>query len=102
VYAHIRRKRFRRNVRVGRLKGACRTTSKRVRLFNRRARAGVYRVQFDTFKRFRSRRVQRLNFRLTIFTTVRGASASGASTGTLTERWKLLDSPGGGGGFVAG
>jgi hypothetical protein len=92
VFAHIRRGRYRRNFRVGGLKGPCRTSSKRVRLFDRGATPGVYRVQFDTFKRFGSKRAQRVIFRITIFRTVRSGSASASS---LTERWKLLDSPGG-------
>ena len=96
VYAHIRRgKRYRRNIRVGTLKGACRTSSKRVRLFGRNARPGVYRVQFDTYKRYKRTRVQRVNFRLRIFRTFRNASA-GAFASSLTERWQRIGSPGAG------
>lgn len=90
VFAHIRRKRFKRDFRVGKLKGACRTSSKRVRLFRRTARPGVYRVQFDTFKKYKRTRVQRVVFRVTIFRTFRRASASGASSASLTERWKRV------------
>jgi len=95
VFAHIRRGRFKRNVRVGKLKGACRTSSLRVRLFSRTAGPGVYRVQFDTFKGFKSKRAQRVAFRITIFRTFRRASASGASSASVAERWKLVDSPAG-------
>lgn len=91
VFAHVRRGRFRRNFSVGKLKGACRTSSKRVRLFGRRARPGVYRVQFDTFKRFKSKRAQRVPFRVTISRIFRRASTSGASTASMTERWKLVE-----------
>ena len=76
VFAHVRRGRYRRNFSVGKLKGDCRTSSKRVRLFGRGARPGVYRVQFDTFKRFKSKRAQRVAFRVTIFRTFRRSSAS--------------------------
>ncbi|MEK6229984.1 MAG: hypothetical protein AABM31_11765 [Actinomycetota bacterium] len=93
VFAHIRRGRFKSNIRVGKLKGPCRTSSKRVRLFSREAEPGVYRVQFDTFKGFKSKRAQRVAFRITIFRTFRRASASGASSASVAERWKLLDPP---------
>ena len=63
----------------GQAQGACRTSSKRVRLFGRGASPGVYRVQFDTFKRVRAQRAQRVIFRVTIFRTFRRSSASGAS-----------------------
>ena len=95
VFAHIRRKGFKRDLRVGKLKGACRTSSKRVRLFGRGARPGRYRVQFDTYKRFKRTRAQRVTFRVTIRRIVRRATASGAFSSSLTERWKLLDSPAG-------
>lgn len=94
LYAHVRRGRYRRNFPVGRLKGACRTSSKRVRLFPRGVRPGTYKVHFDTYRRFRKTRRQRLTFDVTIFRTVRRSSASGASGSSLTERWKRVDSPG--------
>lgn len=95
VFAHVRRGRYKRNFAVGKLKGACRTSSKRVRLFGSEAGAGVYRVQFDTYKRFKSKRAQRVTFKITIFRTIRRSSTSGASAASMTERWKLVDSPGG-------
>jgi len=91
VFAHVRRGRYERNFGVGRLKGACRTSSKRVRLFGSKASPGLYRVHFDTYKRFKSKRAQRVTFRVTIFRTVRRSSASASS---LTERWKRVDSTG--------
>ena len=94
VFAHVRRGRYKRNFRVGKLRGACRTSSKRVRLFGSNAGPGLYRVHFDTYKRFKSKRAQRVTFRVTIFRTVRRSSASGASASSLTERWKRVDSPG--------
>ena len=91
VFAHIRRRGYKRDIRVGRLRGACRTSSRRVRLFGRNARPGRYRVQFDTFKRLKRKRTQRVIFRVTIRRVVRRATASGASSSSLTERWKLLE-----------
>jgi len=94
VFAHVRRGRFKRNFAVGKLKGACRTSSKRVRLFGSKAGPGLYRVHFDTYRRFKSKRAQRVTFRVTIFRTVRRSSASGASASSLTERWKRVSSTG--------
>jgi len=94
LYAHVRRGRYRRNLSAGRLKGACRTSSKRVRLFGRRATPGKYKVHFDTYRRFKRTRRQRVTFRVTIFRTFRSSSAAGASTSSLTERWKRVDSAG--------
>jgi hypothetical protein len=52
LYAHIVRKGFRRNVRVGRLKGPCHKISARKRLFPRNIATGFYRVQFDSRRRY--------------------------------------------------
>jgi hypothetical protein len=45
-----------RTVRVGRIRGACRTVKARKRLFGTGAAPGRYRVQFDGFRKFRSKR----------------------------------------------
>ena len=97
VFAHVRRGRYKRNIGAGRLKGACRTSNKRMRLFDRGAGPGLYRVQFDTYRKFGSKRAQRVNFRVTIFRTVRRSSTSGASASvsSLRERWKLIGPPAG-------
>lgn len=52
LYAHVFRRGFRRNVKVGRLKGDCHDLSVRRRLVKRGMRRGAYKVQFDTRKRF--------------------------------------------------
>jgi hypothetical protein len=46
-----------RNVRIGPVRGACRKVSARKRLFRRGAAPGRYRVQFDTFRRYRANRI---------------------------------------------
>ena len=52
LYAHVVRKRYRRNVFIGKLKGPCRTLKTRARvLLPRRLPPGVYTVQFDTKRR---------------------------------------------------
>lgn len=57
LYMHIRRKSGgrSRNVRLGRLKRACRKLSTKRRIFSSGAAPGSYRVIFDTNRRFRRR-----------------------------------------------
>lgn len=52
LYAHIVRKRYRRNVLVGKLKGPCHTLKKRKRIMPGSTPAGRYVVQFDTRRRY--------------------------------------------------
>ncbi|MGH2714599.1 MAG: hypothetical protein ACRDM7_12085 [Thermoleophilaceae bacterium] len=63
VWAHVRRVGRRggpparaRTVRIGRVRGACMKVAARRRLFRRSTAPGRYRVQFDTFRRYRPRR----------------------------------------------
>jgi hypothetical protein len=84
LYAHIRRgQRYRKNRRIGRLKGACHKLSARRRFFSSRTKSGVYTVQFDTKRRYSRRTAVRVRFSVTVFRTVR-LSASAASA---PERW---------------
>ena len=56
-----------RNVRVGRLRGACNALTASRRFFRRRDfRFGQYRLQFDTFRRYRASRPQKVVFPLTV------------------------------------
>ena len=82
LYAHIVRGRYRRNVRVGRLRGACRTLSARRRIFRQGTRPGRYTVQFDTRRRYSRQTAVRVRYRVAIFRRPR-ANAAGAG-------WKLL------------
>jgi hypothetical protein len=53
LYAHIvRGGRVRRTVRIGRLKGPCHKLSARRRLFRRNVGTGLYRIQFDSKRRY--------------------------------------------------
>lgn len=89
LYAHIRRGgKTRRNVRIGRLKGACKSISVRRRLL-RGLRPGNYRVQFDVARRYKRTRRQRVLFNVTIFRTFRFSRASAASAASSGERWDL-------------
>jgi len=63
LWAHVRRVKRRgggpvraRTIKIGRLRGPCWTANVRKRLFRRGTAAGRYRVQFDTFRRYRPNR----------------------------------------------
>ena len=66
LYAHVVRRRRIRTVQIGRLAGACGTLTARKRVLRRRARAGVYRVQFDTARTYRRRTVPRAIYRVRV------------------------------------
>lgn len=84
LWAHILRRGFRRNVRVGRLRGPCRRGNARRRIFRADAAPGRYRVQFDTKRRYSRRTRVRVSYTVTVSRTFGGASA--AATG-----WRLID-----------
>lgn len=94
LYAHVVRagKRRGRTVRVGRLKNACGTVSARRRIF-RRFRVGVYRVQFDTFRRYSPGRRQQAASRVRLFRTFRRVRISGVGSpklgigASIGQRW---------------
>lgn len=83
LYAHVRRNGRGKNFRLGRLKRPCGVKSVRKRLFRARAKIGVYRVQFDTRRRYSASVAQRKVFEVTI----RRVFKSGASTSAFAERW---------------
>jgi hypothetical protein len=85
LYAHVRRGRFRKNIRIGRLRGPCKTLTTRKRLFRRGTATGTYRIVFNGSRRSTSR-APSVSYLVTIFRTARssGASAATAATG---ERW---------------
>jgi hypothetical protein len=86
LWAHIKRSgrggRVR-NVRIGRVRGACKETRAKRRLFPAGAASGSYRVQFDTHRRYRRSRAIKYEFIITIFRTVRppAAAVSGRPAG---------------------
>ncbi len=79
LFGHVVRKRTRRTFRVGRLEGACKTASAVRRLFGRNAARGTYRVQFDTFRKYKPTRPQRVRFSVTIRRVTRSAAAGVAA-----------------------
>ena len=66
LYAHVIRKRYRHDVSLGRLKGACHTAKARRRIIPGSVPAGVYRVQFDTRKRYSSKTKVWVRYRVTV------------------------------------
>ena len=83
LYAHIRRgRRYRRNVGIGRLKGACRKVSRKKRIFSLGTRPGVYTVQFDGKRRYSKKTRPRILYRVTIFRRLvhRGSVSAAAAS----------------------
>jgi hypothetical protein len=83
LYAHIvrtgRRPGRARNMRIGRVKGSCKQVEARKRLFSKGTDPGKYRVQFDTFRRFKSNRAIESEFIVTVFRSAETARASALS-----------------------
>ena len=77
LYAHVRRGERVRNVRIGRLRGACRRLSVTRRLFGADARPGTYRVHFDTVRRYAPAPGRRVTYSMRV-------ARSGATTATAT------------------
>jgi hypothetical protein len=84
LWAHVIRKgrkaRTARHVWIGRVRGACKTLKARKRLFPASVAPGRYRIQFDTFRKYRKRRTVKAEYAVTLFPTP-AASAS---------RWLLV------------
>jgi hypothetical protein len=86
--AHIKRTGRYKNLRIGRLKGACGTIKTKKRLFKRSSPTGVYRVIFDTARRYSANTPQQAGYLFTIFRTLVPSSASGGLLSTTAERWR--------------
>ena len=76
LWAHVRRGKNKRNVKVGKLKGACKTLDVRRKIFLPDAVAGVYNVQFDSKRKYSSKTAPQVSFLVTVFHTFSPASAS--------------------------
>jgi hypothetical protein len=79
LWAHVVRPRgarasAARNMRIGRVRGACKKVKAKKRLFRAGTAPGSYRVQFDTFRRYKPRRLIEAEFIVTIFGTARSAA----------------------------
>ena len=86
LYAHVRRGRRGRDVRIGRLTGPCGTLTTRKRIFRARTRNGTYRVQFDASRRYATGTYPKLTFRVRIFTIFRPRTSAASA-----ERWVRID-----------
>jgi hypothetical protein len=86
LYAHVRRGKLKRNIKIGRLKGACKTLNVKKRLFSPDAKSGIYKVFFDTRRRYSAKTDQSIGFQVLIYRTLAPASASSAGG----ERWLRL------------
>ena len=66
LYAHLLRGSYRRNVRVGRLSGACGRLSVRRQIFPRHTRSGRYAVQFDTRRTYSRKTQVKIRYRVRV------------------------------------
>ena len=66
LWAHVIHRKSRRNIRLGRLRGACGKLTTRRRLLKRKSRFGVHTVQFDTFRRYRRDRPVADHYTITV------------------------------------
>jgi hypothetical protein len=76
LWAHVRRGGKARNVRIGKLKGACKTITTKRQMFPSDAAPGLYTVQFDTKREYSAKTRPNITFFVTVFRTFRPASAS--------------------------
>jgi hypothetical protein len=92
LYAHVRRgRRYKRDIRIGRLRGPCATVSARRRLLRPDSPSGTYRVQFDVHRRYQRTRRTRVVFRVTVFRSF-GSRRGAASAASVGERWTRVES----------
>ena len=87
LFGHVVRGETRRTFRVGRLEGRCKRASGMRRLFGKNATRGLYRVQFDAFRRYKPSRAQRIRFSVRIRRSTRPAAAAVA---TITAQSQAL------------
>ena len=67
LWAHVTHKRKTRNLKIGRLKGACGALGVRRRLLRRNAGLGVHKIQFDTSRRYKRGNPVRDRYEITVF-----------------------------------
>jgi hypothetical protein len=81
LWAHVKRGRGpARNVKIGRIEGPCKKVKAKKRLFPVGAASGKYRVQFDSFRRYKKQRAFKSTFNVTIFRTFLPATAASAAS----------------------
>jgi hypothetical protein len=65
-----------RNLKIGRLKGACHSLLVKRALLPRNAKVGLYVVQFDTFRRYRSKRPAKVGYTIRVQRVFRPSAAA--------------------------
>src|SRR4051812_24182288 len=91
LYAHVVRHRRKATVPLGRLEGACGTLTTRARILRRSARAGTYRVQFDTRRAYHRSTVPRAVYSVRVRRRLRLQPPAHTSTsGWWTRRCSVI------------
>lgn len=80
LWAHVRRGDAKRNVKIGKLKGACKTLNVKRQIFPANAKDGLYNVSFDTKRTYSAKTRPQVSFLVTVFHTFKPASASSAQS----------------------
>jgi hypothetical protein len=86
LWAHVRRGKAKRNVKIGRLKGECKTLDVKRQLFPANAKDGLYNVSFDTKRTYSAKKRPQVSFLVTVFHTFKQSSASSAA-----QSWIQID-----------
>ena len=86
LWAHVRRGKNKRNVKIGKLKGACKTLDVKRKLFPADAKDGLYTVHFDTKRKYSKKTSPQVSFQVVVFHTFKPASAS-----SVGVRWIQID-----------
>ena len=90
LYAHVVRGSRQRNVRIGRLNGACRKLIAHKRLFTSDTRAGIYLVQFDTRRRYSPKTAVKYRFTVPVSVSPSSrAAAQSRTSGWRSPRWRV-------------
>jgi hypothetical protein len=69
LYAHFKLGHKRRNLKIGKLQGPCKTLNVKKQLFASNAPTGLYNVQFDTKRKYSSKTVPQVSFLVNVFQT---------------------------------
>jgi hypothetical protein len=86
LWAHLKRGKKKRNVKLGRLKGACGVLNVKKRLFASDAPTGVYDVRIDTKRKYSTTARPQVFFPVTIFRTIRPAAVSASAARVGEQR----------------
>lgn len=88
LWAHVRRGRFARDVRIGRLRGPCGRIDVRRGILPAGAEVGLYRIQFDARRRYSPSTIPSVDYLVTVFRRFRLAQSS--SSGCRAARCSAI------------